>query len=109
MVFGAFVLAPFLDPSITEAQVEFRSQVAPLLASRCLECHAGENPKGKLDLTSAESLSQGGESGETLIGDQLDGSLLWSRVESDEMPPEHPLNAAEKSILRKWIQGGGNG
>lgn len=107
MVFGAFFLATFLDPSITEAQVEFRSQVAPLLASRCLECHAGENPKGKLDLTSPESLSLGGDSGETLIGDKLDGSLLWSRVESDEMPPEHPLNAAEKSILRKWIQGGG--
>ena len=38
-----------------------------------------------------------------------DESLLWERVEADEMPPKAPLPAAEKAALRDWIAGGAAG
>lgn len=92
--------------------IDFDRQVAPLLATRCLECHDGTDPKGKLDLSEHSLLLQGGESGSVLIEGKLDDSPLWQRVRDDEMPPKHPLSAEDKAVLKKWIEQGakwGNG
>ncbi len=91
--------------SVTAAS--FDSQIAPLLARRCLECHNAADAKGGLDLTSAEGALAGGDSGPALMQGNLEESYLWERIEQDEMPPKHPLSAAEKDLLRKWIAGGG--
>lgn len=39
----------------------------------------------------------------------LNQSLLWERVSADEMPPEEPLTADEKQLLRDWIDSGAAG
>ena len=43
-----------------------------------------------------------------IVAGKLDESVLWDLVLNDEMPPrpEEPLSAAEKTILRRWIEQG---
>jgi Protein of unknown function (DUF1553)/Protein of unknown function (DUF1549)/Concanavalin A-like lectin/glucanases superfamily/Planctomycete cytochrome C len=85
---------------------EFDKRVAPILAGRCLECHSGPEPKGKLDLSSEKLAKAGGESGAAIVANNLDESLLWQRIAAGEMPPKHPLPAAERALLKDWIASG---
>ena len=87
------------------ATVDFDRQIGPLLTARCLECHSGASPDGGLSLVDAASAAKGGESGPAVEPGNPE-SLLLARVEGDEMPPEHPLPAAEKALLRAWIEAG---
>ena len=84
----------------------FDTQVAPLLARHCLSCHDTSNREGELDLSRQQSARQGGASGPVIVPKDLAGSLLWKRVDADEMPPETPLSDAEKSVLREWVRNG---
>lgn len=79
-------------------------QAATLLVRRCLECHSGNDPQGKLDLTSREMLIQGGDSGSAIDADAPLKSLLLTRVLADEMPPKKPLTAEEKQVLKSWVE-----
>ena len=85
---------------------DFDATVAPILARRCLDCHSGPDPKGKLDLSTRASAFSGGKSGPVISPGKLDESPLWERVESDEMPPKAPLPTGEKTMLREWIASG---
>jgi hypothetical protein len=85
---------------------DFDTQVAKILASRCLACHSGTAPKGKLDLSRAQSAYGGGESGAAIVSGRPDDSYIWQRISADEMPPKHPLPAGEREILRAWIAAG---
>jgi len=89
-----------------QSQSDFDDTIAPLLAARCLECHAGADPKGGLDLTHRSSVLKGGDSGIALVSGSPDDSLLWQRVDAGEMPPEHPLANNEKELLHRWIKSG---
>jgi hypothetical protein len=100
-----FAAEPIESPSSPAAQ-HFDNQVAPIFASHCLECHRGPTPKGKLDLSQRATAFRGGESGAAIVARNLDESLVWERIEADEMPPKHPLPAAEKKLLREWILSG---
>ena len=97
----------FLPQTTSAEDIDFDSQVAPILASRCLECHGGAEPKGGLSLTTAEAAAKGGESGAAIVQNKPAESLLWGRVDADEMPPKHPLDAKEKRVLKQWISQGG--
>jgi len=89
------------------AEVEFDSQVAPLLAKACLGCHNPNERRGGLDLTSREGAMQGGDSGTALDVEHPAESLLGARVVAGEMPPRKPLAAADQQLLRKWLDEGG--
>ncbi len=84
----------------------FDKTIAPLLASRCLECHSGAKPKGDLDLSHRDRALKGGENGVAIVASKPNESLLWERVNTNEMPPKHPLSGAEKGLLQKWLAGG---
>src|SRR5262245_48461169 len=91
----------------TSAEVpDFDKHVAPILANRCLECHSGVNPKGKLDLSHAKTALSGGETGAAIVSGRPDESYLWQRIVADEMPPKHPLPAPERAVVRAWITAG---
>ncbi len=93
-------LLAFVSHPLSAAPPDFDKQVAPLLAQRCLDCHSGAEPKGKLDLSrKAPALEQ------VKPGQSVE-SELWTRVAADEMPPKKPLTADEKAILKNWIDGG---
>ena len=84
--------ALLLVPAIGRAAPDFDKDIAPLLVSRCLECHSGADPKGSLDLSRKESAKNVAE--------------LLKRVTDDEMPPKKPLPAAEKALLKQWVDAG---
>jgi len=88
------------------AAVDFDKAVAPILARRCLDCHSGPEPKGKLDLSRRASAAKGGDEGPAVVPGKPDESPLWAHVEADEMPPKSPLPPAEKSVLKDWILSG---
>jgi hypothetical protein len=106
---GLLIFAAICSAARAESRdgaASFDSEIAPLLASRCLNCHSGAAAKGNLDLTSRSQAISGGDSGSALVPGRVDDSLLWQRVRDDEMPPEHPLEAAERETLRQWIEQG---
>jgi hypothetical protein len=77
----------------------FDQVIAPLLIDRCIDCHSGAKPKGRLDLTKKSSATR-------VLAKGLKENLLWQRVESGEMPPKKPLPEKEKAILKAWIESG---
>jgi Protein of unknown function (DUF1553)/Protein of unknown function (DUF1549)/Planctomycete cytochrome C/Concanavalin A-like lectin/glucanases superfamily len=110
-----FVLAPLARVSPLHAgraagepsgKRDFDRTIAPLLAEHCLDCHSGAKPKGRLDLSQQKTALKGGKSGPAVVPGKLDDSVLWERVNADEMPPKHPLAAADKKKLREWIVAG---
>ncbi len=77
-----------------------------LLVSRCIRCHAGDEAKGGLDLSTRISALKGGMNGPAFTPGKSDESLLSQRVADDEMPPKSPLKDEEKGILAAWIDSG---
>jgi hypothetical protein len=85
----------------------FERKVAPLLARSCLECHDAATKSGGLDLSRKANAIKGGDQGPALVPKKSGGSLLWTLVESGEMPNDRPpLSDAEKAVLREWLEGG---
>jgi hypothetical protein len=88
----------------------FRSQVAPLLVKKCLNCHGGTTTEGGYSLSSLEWMTRPGDSGESpVVFGQPESSELWRRlVSSDEdvrMPVDSPaLETAELEAVRQWLQ-----
>src|SRR5262249_19647070 len=72
----------------------------PILVRRCLECHSGLAPKGKLDLTTRTGALK------VVVPGKPNDSELWQRVDAGEMPPKKPLADSEKKLLRAWVESG---
>ncbi len=99
---GLVILFAWVLP-VFSADQPLPEQAAALLVRRCLECHSGADPQGKLDLTTRASLLKGGESGPAIDDGERQKSPLWQRVVLNEMPPKQPLSAEEKRLLQAWI------
>ena len=84
----------------------FGQMVSRILSSHCLACHRGTKAKGGLDLSQRKNAFRGGDSGPTIVAGEPHRSLLWQRIQADEMPPKKPLDKASKEIIRKWIESG---
>lgn len=95
-----------LTPRLIGQAPDFDREIAPILATRCLDCHQGEKPKGKLRLATAEQVRQGGKAGPAMIPGKPLESPLFMRVHDNEMPPKKPLPEAEKKLLERWIASG---
>ncbi len=90
---------------------DFDTQVAPILITRCLECHQQPDASGGLTLTTRENLVAGGDSGKAIETDSPDESYLLQRLKAGEMPPEQKgqsqkLPAEEIGLLQRWIASG---
>ena len=85
----------------------FMTAVAPLLSKHCLECHDTAIQQGGLDLSSRIGWDSGGDSGDLFNEDDVKASLVWERVESDEMPHQRPpLSSKEKQFFHDWLTKG---
>ncbi|MCR9209398.1 MAG: DUF1549 domain-containing protein, partial [bacterium] len=85
-------------------------QAQSILRERCFRCH-DEDSEGGLQLSSAEAIRAGGDSGETLLvsGDPHAGELMRrirSTDESERMPPSEAIPDEEIAILSRWISSG---
>ncbi len=78
------------------------------MQAKCLKCHSGKKPKGELDLSTAEGILKGGESGPVVAPGKPADSLLFEKIDNGTMPPgkrDH-LNVAEVETVRRWIVAG---
>jgi len=104
ILFG-FVLS--FSPVGMNAAPLFEDTVAPILKSRCAECHNESSRKGELDLSSASGIRQGGESGPVFKAGEPDHSHLFEMVHRGEMPKKGgPLSEAQLATIREWIDAG---
>jgi WD40 repeat protein/mono/diheme cytochrome c family protein len=89
--------------------VSFYRQVRPILQRHCAGCHQPAKLGGTLLLTSFEGLKTGGENGSGFEPGKPDESLVIDYISGDEplMPlNEEPLEAAQVSLIARWIQEG---
>src|SRR5687768_3900151 len=77
-VLFALSFGTFARAQSTEADF---SQVAKIFAEHCLDCHAVQDPEGKLILETYDLLMQGGESGPAIVPGKSGESLLVRMVE----------------------------
>ena len=88
----------------------FESRVRPLLIEHCADCHGQVKQEGGLRLDRKDGFSRGGDSGELVLRDKLEESLLLKavlRVDAElKMPPKKALAREDVAILRRWILGG---
>ncbi len=116
---GLLILALGLMPVIVRAQTPkfstdqiefFEKEVRPLLSDHCYECHSASSEKlqAGLSVDSRAALIEGGDSGESIIPGDPDGSLFMDvvRWESYEMPPTGKLPDEDIETFAKWIRMG---
>ena len=85
----------------------FETQVAPLLARRCLGCHDSASRQGGLDLSRRETALAGGANGNAINPGSAASSLVWLMAEAESMPKGlAPISSREKQLLRDWIDNG---
>jgi hypothetical protein len=115
---GALVPGEDAKPGV----VSYKSDVAPLLAKRCLPCHAEENAnKSEFFIDSYALLMKGGKHGEAVVPGKPEKSDLIMKL-SDKppygdrmpLPPRRKVNASppkylsdeEVGLLKRWISEG---
>ena len=89
-------------------QVDYGTQIKPVLVERCVACHGALKQEGGLRLDTAALAITGGDSGAAIVPGDAAASLLLDRVtaadESERMPPEgEPLTPDQIAALRNWI------
>ena len=98
--------------SVSCFAVDYLKDVKPLLEHKCYACHGGLKALGGLRLDTAAALIQGGDSGETVSGEDPADSYLVDVLTGDagfQMPPEGegtPFKAEEIELVREWIRQG---
>ena len=121
LLLGGLVPMTWAEPSdnadsTTGNKVSFDRDVRPILSNHCWKCHGpdAQERKAGLRLDQRESAIKPAESGKTaIVPKKPSDSELLRRVlsaDSDElMPPaseNKPLSAAQKDILKRWIEQG---
>jgi Protein of unknown function (DUF1553)/Protein of unknown function (DUF1549)/Planctomycete cytochrome C len=89
--------------------LQLLGDVLPLFRTRCVKCHGPAKSEAKLNLSTPGNLARGGESGAVIAPRNAENSLLWQRIDADEMPPDDPLGAEEKLLVKRWISAGAKG
>src|SRR5579871_4396823 len=111
------ILAPLLAAAISSCaaqDIDFKTNIQPVLNASCVPCHHGAKGSGGLAMDSARSLALGGRSGPVIkLGDSAD-SLLIRRIVSEDTAARMPLGGAPLppesiALLRAWIDHGAPG
>ena len=90
------------------AQVDFVTQIKPILEYNCLSCHHTEEAKGGLSLSTKEEALAGSENGDVIVPRDLDNSYIYVLValdadDTDRMPPKSegdPLSEESIALIR---------
>ena len=100
---GAFCLLigclEVLQGESIDLEGRFDRQVRPFIKRYCLDCHSGDRPKAKFDISSFDSL-------DAVRRDFGHWDLILERLETGEMPPEDaeflPRAEVSESVI-KWM------
>src|SRR5688572_21641653 len=106
----AALAAPAIPPAL-ERKVDFEKEVAPLLSTSCMQCHANGKYEADLSIESREKLIEGGASAPAIeVGKGADSLMiqLVSGVDPERIMPQKGtrLTAEQVGILRAWIDQG---
>ena len=100
------------SPRLPAAQtrVDFATQIQPIIARECLECHSQDRRKGGLSLATYSDALDGGRNGAVIRPGNGAGSPLIHRLTGaldPQMPKDaDPLPAADIALVRLWIDQG---
>ena len=101
----------------SKTEVNFETQILPILQNRCFSCHSAPGtitkPKGGVQLDNMKGI-EASLHGEVIIAGEPEASLLYQRITLPEgdtgiMPPPdggEPLSKQETDLIRKWIAHG---
>ncbi|MEO7678936.1 MAG: DUF1549 domain-containing protein, partial [Verrucomicrobiota bacterium] len=99
-----------------EKEIDFNTQIRPILSDNCLKCHGPDDAarKSNLRLDRPDTAMQPAKSGKrAIVPGNLTESELISRITSDDpdeiMPPastQKTLTTQQKDLLRQWISSG---
>jgi hypothetical protein len=113
LAFIAIALAVFFFFILkNEDQVDFNTQVKPLLNQKCMSCHGGVKKKGGFSLLTREDALAATESGQPAIvpGHAAKSEFirrLSCQDEEERMPyRKEPLKPAEIALLTQWVDQG---
>jgi hypothetical protein len=104
-------LATTVVTSAQPARIDFASQIEPILAKHCYECHGEKKARGKLRLHIRDLALKGGATGALLVPGDSAKSYIVHRLlgegGEDQMPlDEDPLPADQVALIRAWIDQG---
>jgi len=105
---GCCLALGWCTSATANAPPSFETDVRPILKAMCFQCHGEEEThQAGLDVRLVRLMQQGGDSGPAIHPGDAAGSLLWERIEADEMPEgTKKLSATQKETIRAWIQSG---
>jgi hypothetical protein len=99
----------------SDSLLDFNRDVRPILSENCFACHGFDEKSRQADLRLdlAETATADRDGVPAIVPGDAEESELWRRVNSNEeaevMPPPESnksLTAAQKAILRRWIEEG---
>ncbi len=109
---AAIAAEPDTLPAPASRKVDFVTDIQPILAKTCHECHGSKKEKAGLRLDLKAAALKGGDSGPLLIAGKSSESLLIQAVAGTKenlarMPQKRePLTAEQIGLLRAWIDQG---
>jgi hypothetical protein len=84
----------------------FKDEILPVLEKSCTKCHGAQQRMGGLDLSTFAGVMKGGTSGPAIAPGKPGRSLLWVMIESNKMPMGGALSAAQKQLIKTYIEQG---
>jgi len=105
----------YLLPACSWAEVDFATQIQPILSQHCYACHGPDEAslEGGLRLDVKEKALKGGDGGKVIIPGDPEASELINRITHSDpeeiMPPpekKKPLPPEQVALLKQWIAEG---
>jgi hypothetical protein len=100
------ILAAAAVPAGAQRAPLFKSEIMPVLEKNCVSCHGDQKKMAALDLSTFSGVMTGGSSGPVIAPGKPERSLLWKLIEADKMPMGGKLTAAEKQLIKTYIEQG---
>jgi hypothetical protein len=106
----ALLLAAFVAVFPLSAQtISFSRDIAPILSTRCVQCHGGTDKMSDLDLRTRESLLKGGKHGPGIVPGKAEDSSLYKHLTGlvqPMMPLGGRLDDQQIVVMKGWINAG---
>lgn len=98
-------------PPPASHEVNFTTEIKPIIEASCIKCHGRGRDKGGLRLDSRETLLKGGDTGPAVVPGKSADSLLIELVQGFDPDSAMPkkggrLTPDQISVLRAWIDQG---
>src|ERR1700721_1480570 len=107
---GIAALLSYLPASAEPgAKVSFATDVAPILAEKCVECHGQKSTMSDFDLRTRDGMLKGGKHGAAVIPGNSAGSSLYRHLTAQaqpQMPFGGRLTEQQIGVFKAWIDSG---